>query len=167
MKNDIKSKLDTAFAKLEEAQRDAAEEKAVAETKAEAFRKRFLDVRESMIRPAMEEIGQYIRSKGYDFDITASDGDKNGAASIKLTIIEGPRSGFYRPGANPTLPGLSVHCLSEKQVVGFHENTIGNYGGHASGAGEFTLEQLTKDLVQDKVANVLAEMLSARTRARG
>lgn len=161
MKDDIKSKLDAAFERHEASKRSAVEAKQAAESKEQIFLREFLEARDTIIRPAMEEIGGYVQGKGYSYDISTED-DKPSPdgrsrlvpASIRLTIFIGERRSLAHEN-----PGVSVTCQKGQQKVSFHECTMSpGRGGHAGPAGEATLSQLTKDLIQEKILKVVAEV---------
>ncbi|MBR0945949.1 hypothetical protein [Bradyrhizobium liaoningense] len=161
MKDDIKSKLDAAFEKHEASKRSAAEAKQVAETKEQIFSREFIQARDTIIRPAMEEIGGYVKGKGYSYEISTEDDkpspdgrSRSVPASVRLTIFLGERR--YQVHENP---GFSVICEKGQQKVRFHECTMSpGRGGHAGPAGEATLSQVTKDLIQEKILKVVAEV---------
>jgi len=161
MKDEIKAKLDVAFQKHEAAKRTAAEGKQIAASKEQVFLRGFMEARESIIRPAMKEIGEYVKDKGYDYDVSTEDDkpspdgrSRSTPASIRLTIFLGERR--YPSHEHP---GFSVICEKGQQKVRFHENTTSpGRGGHAGPAGEAVLSDLTKDLVQEKILKVVAEV---------
>ncbi|WP_018183967.1 hypothetical protein [Kaistia granuli] len=161
MKDELKQTLDAAFQRHEASKRAATEAKQVAETKAQTFLRDFIEARDTIIRPAMEEIGEYVRNQGYVFEVSTEDDkpspDGRGrsiAASIRLTFLLGDR---HRPSYE--YPGLSVICEKQQQKVRFHESTMSpGRGGHAGPAGEATLNSITKEMVQEKISKVVAEI---------
>jgi len=161
MKDDIKSKLDAAFEKHEASKRLAAKAKQAAETKEEVFLREFIEARDTIIRPAMEEIGGYVKGKGYSYEISTEDDkpspdgrSRSVPASIRLTIFLGERR--FPVHENP---GFSAICEKGQQNVWFHECTMSpGRGGHAGPAGQATLSQITKDLIQEKVMKVVADV---------
>ncbi len=150
MKEETKSKLDAVF-KAEQ----------VAKGKQEAFLQNFMEAQDTIIRPAMEEIGEYVRGKGYSHEIsTEEDGISNDgnnrpiSASTRITFFLGERQ-YPRH----QFPGFSVICDKNQELVFFHESTMSpGRGGHAGGAGQATLPEVTKDLIQEKISNVLSEV---------
>lgn len=121
----------------------------------------FNAARDALIRPAMEEIGEYVKGKGYSYEVSIEDDkpspdgrSRSTPASIRLTIFLGERR---RPAHEH--PGLSVICEKGQQKVRFHENTTSpGRGGHSGPAGDTTLPALTKDLLQEKILKVVAEV---------
>lgn len=161
MKDDIKSKLDAAFEKHEASKRAAATAKQVAETKEQVFLREFVEARDAIIRPAMEEVGEYVKGKGYSYEVSTEDDkpsldgrSRSIPASIRLTMFLGERRHPVHEN-----PGFSVICEKGQQRVRFHESTMSPArGGHAGPAGEATLPELTKDLIQEKILKVVAEV---------
>ena len=164
MKDEIKSELNAIFQK-HNANKRAAAAKQTKESKEVAFLKQFLDVRESVIRPAMQAIGEFIKGQGYDYEITTEeDGFRTEGpshplglipASICLHIMVGPNS---RSDANPSFKAI---CDKNAQVVSFHENTITpRRSGRASGAGTALLSEIDQELVQKKILEVIREVFS-------
>lgn len=161
MKDDIKSKLDAAFEKHEASKRAAATAKQVAETKEQVFLREFVEARDAIVRPAMEEVGEYVKGKGYSYEVSTEDDkpsldgrSRSTPASIRLTMFLG--EGRYPSHEHP---GFSVICEKGQQKVRFHENTTSpGRGGHSGPAGETTLPELKKDLIQEKILKVVAEV---------
>jgi hypothetical protein len=162
MKYDIKSKLDAAFEKHEASERTAAEVQQDRESKEQVFLREFIQVRKSVVRPAMEEIGEYVEGKGYSYDISTEDDrpsphgrGRSTPASITLTILLG---GERRYPLHEH-PGLSVICDKDKRKVRFHESVRSpGRGGHSGPAGEAELPDLTTDFVQERIVNVVAQV---------
>ena len=161
MKDDIKSKLDAAFEKHEASKLATATAKQVAENKEQVFLREFVEARDAIIRPAMEEIGEYIKSKGYSYEVSTEDDkpsldgrSRSIPASIRLTMFLGERR--YPIHDNP---GFSVICEKWHQKVRFHESTMSpGRGGHAGPAGETSVPELTKDLLQERILKIVAEV---------
>ncbi|MEY9227674.1 hypothetical protein [Bradyrhizobium ottawaense] len=125
------------------------------------FSREFIEARDTIVRPAMEEIGSYVKGKGYSYEISTEDDkpspdgrSRSVPASIRLTIFLGERR--YPVHENP---GFSVICEKEQQKVRFHECTMSpGRGGHAGPADQATLSQITKDLIQEKILKVVADV---------
>lgn len=161
MNNDIKSKLDAAFLKHEASKRAAVEAKQAAETKEQVFLRQFVEARESIIRPAMEEVGEYIKGKGYTYEIFTED-DKSSPdgrgrstpASIQLALFLDERRYPVHD-----FPNFSIICEKGQQRVRFHGSTISpGRGGYSGSAGEATLSEVTKELVQEKILKIVTEV---------
>jgi hypothetical protein len=162
MKDAIQAGLDAVFDKHEESKRAVAAAKLALETKESEFLRAFLEAAGTMVRPAMEAIGSYIQTRGYDYGIaTREDGYEEGdpgrrhtSASIAFEL----RFGSLSPGV-PETPGVTVVCDKVKQRVRFYENTTaGGRTGHSGSTGEVELSALTAELVQQKILDVVAEV---------
>jgi hypothetical protein len=151
LRDDIKSKLDAVFAKHDASMRKAAE----AQHKESSFLRAFLDAREETIRPAMIEVGEYVRVKGYTFRISTEDDgfSKDGKNPIPASIkIEFPIGGL--PTYDIPVPCFEVTCEKHAQRVLFHEGTTTGQ----SSAGDASLSELTGDMIQERILAVVAEV---------
>ena len=98
MKEATKAKLDVLFQKLNDRKRSEVEAQQVEQSKEALFLKEFKEAQDRVIRPAMEEIGAYIKSKGFDYQILVEDDriskddgrPRYVPASIKVRLL--PRS---------------------------------------------------------------------------
>jgi hypothetical protein len=161
MKDEIKSRLEAAFDKHEATKRAVADAKQVAESNEQRFLREFMEAQDSIIRPAMEEIGDYVKSKGYTYAVTAEDDkpspdgkSRSSPAAIRLTIFIGERR-----GPSHEFPTFSVICEKGQQKVRFHESTMSpGRGGHSGSAGEAPLSEVTKDLIQEKILKIVTEV---------
>jgi hypothetical protein len=161
MKDEIRSKLDAAFERHEASRRAVTEAREVKETKEQVFSRSFSELRDSLIRPAMEEIGQYVKGKGYSYEISTEDEhvatdsrSRSTSASIKITL-------FLDERKHPEyeMPFLSVIAQKERQNVRFHESTMVPGRGGASGpAGETSLAEITPQLIQEKILKVVSDV---------
>jgi hypothetical protein len=155
MKEETRSALKSIFDKREADQKaaDEAQEKRLSEE--DAFLKSFIQRREGVIKPAMQEIGEAIKERGYNYSIsTEEDQHKSGSgASIRFNLLVGQRQG-------PESPGLAISCDKAARSVRFHENTMtAGRGGHSRSVGEVPIEQVIPDLVQQKVLALIAQVL--------
>src|SRR5262245_29928479 len=154
MKEATKAKLDGLFEKLNDRKRSEAEAQQVKESKEDLFLKQFKEVQDRVIRPAMEEIGAYIKSKGFDYQVLveddriSKDDGRRRYVPASITFVFYPDQRGYPTHA---FPGLTVICEKTQQRVRFHESTISpGRGGYTGGAGETALSELTASLIQSK-----------------
>jgi len=144
--------------------RAAAAEQAASDDRGE--RQRFVALRESVIEPAMREVGEYLKGRGHDYEIHSSETRDVGAGrheepSIALAIY--PR-GYSRakldPGHTPMVtfragdaPGyLRTHLV--KRLPGGT--------GTADGGHTYALEAVTPELVRREIMEVLEVVLGRR-----
>ena len=159
MEEPVRSKLDAIFmhhAVLRQA--DAKRMRAVDERESAAL-SAFAKVRDDIIRPAMEEMGEYVKAQGYIYTIdTEADGvgpdSAYNKADIRLTLyVDGRRA------RKEDQPGLTVFCDKSRGLAQFHARTFtSGRGGHAGLVGEFEIAEVTTALVQEKILAVIAEV---------
>jgi hypothetical protein len=159
MKKDVEQQIDAVFkAREDKAQRahDVYKEK---EDKATAFLQRFLAHRASVIKPALKSIADYLRTKGVDSRIEeADDQHSQQAASITISLPVATLDRNKHPSME-NQPHLTVVCDKHAQLVRFHESTMSPTSvGHAGGAGEAKLEDVTEDLVHQKVLAIVKDV---------
>ncbi len=156
------ARLDAVFARHTAARQAEADKKHAIETNEAAFLRQFLDARHSVMRPAMQAIGDYVKAAGYDFAIaTREDGDdassgdqRSHPASIRLDLLLGDT-----PAPPQEAPGFMVTCDKVKRLVRFHESTIRPAGGGRAGpCGEADLTALTADRLQQEILHVVEEL---------
>jgi hypothetical protein len=158
MKDETKARLEAILDVHEAAKHAAAQTKHVRETKEEVFLREFNRIREAIIRPAMEEIGKHVQLRSCSFEIhdedeRLPDPHRGGGRNPSIAII-------FFPGEQRTprhqFPALTVFCDKHNECVIFHDRTITpGKGGTAGSSGEVPLEQITSDLIQERILNVL------------
>lgn len=154
----LRSSLNDLFSRYEASRLDAASPQVIAERKNAAFLAAFRESRDTVIQPVMEAIGRYLLSKGLDYEVVIEeDGfDSDGReteAKIGLVVIMGPRAqGLHE------YPGLTVICEKHSKLIRFQARKYWpSRGGTAAGA--IALDDLTSKVVQDKILDVLSELL--------
>lgn len=161
MKNEISFKLDAAFNKHQTSNLGDVKAKEAAKATEQSFLKAFLDARDNMILPAMEEVGEFVKAKGYSYEISTEDDEpsldgqrRSTPASIRFTMFLSERRFLSHEH-----PGFSVICEKSRKMVRFHQNTtLPGRAGQYSPAGETTLDKITDDLIQQKILKVIAEV---------
>jgi hypothetical protein len=154
MKENIRTALDSIFSAHEVKQRAADEAEDKRRNEEQAFLDAFVQKREGVIRPAMEEIGRAIKDKGHSYDIVTDDGARRGGPSIRFCM---PMGAKYHTGYD--CPGLEVVADRHAHRVRFQESTmIPTRGGHSGSAGEAPLDDVTPELIQEKILKVVAEV---------
>ncbi len=161
MKDELRAQLDGIFDARDAVERRHAEVKAAAETKRQKNAREFMNLRESVIRKAMETCGQYLQQRGYGFEISTDDAkvDSRGVssdASITLNFFKGRRTLELHK-----YPHLKVISKPDNGEVVFHMNTIGPVGGGQSGmCGTYPMSALNEELVQERFVHVIRAMSS-------
>lgn len=159
MDQDKKQEIDALFSamKMKEDKVKAIREER--ESKEAAFLNSFLELRASVIRPAMEKIVEYLDSKAFKSVIRETEEDRSGQqqTAASITISFGPSANSYSSQQNPH---FTARADRSAQKVQFHECTIGpNHGGHSGSAGANMLEEITEALIQEKIMKVLRAVI--------
>ena len=163
VKKDTEAQFDAAFAvhakNVERRSRVQAEQ----ESKEDAFVRAFKERRTSFIKPALEEIAQYLQTKGMktridEIDESHSRDDRQQQrTAITIRFLTGDEKSHY---ADHEQPNVSFVCSKSEQLVRFLESTISlGSGGHSGDTGSAKLELLTDELIQQKVLAVVREVL--------
>lgn len=163
MKDDKKAKLGKILADFE-AQRASANKAADrANTAHEEFLENFTALAKSTIRPAMEEVIEQLRASGHDAAIKEEQerrehDSKTRGASIMLYVYPlGQKSRYFNEN---DCPHFGVIANTSKDTVYTHESTMmPGRGGSAGGGGEFHLDQISSDLVHDRILHVLSSAM--------
>jgi hypothetical protein len=160
VKKEIEAKFDAVFSAHEKRLQDAQSAEVVRKTQESEFRDRFIKHRADIIKPAMEQTADYLRSRGVvTTKITESDESINDRerpqTQITFTLMEdGGKHGFSHDR-----PSFSFICDKHKKTVSMHKSTIGpGHGGQSGGVGDVALDSLTGDLVQEKLLELITEV---------
>ncbi len=163
MKKEIEAKFDAVFSAREKRVQDAQSAEVARKTQESEFRDRFIKHRADIIRPAMEQTADYLRSRGIvTTRITESDEAINDRERpqtlITFTVMEdGGKQGFSHDR-----PHFSFICDKHKKTVSMHKSTIGT-SGHGGQSGRWSgrgcrLDSLTDDFVQLKLLELITEV---------
>lgn len=161
MSDKLKTELEAIFNAHGETKKQAERQKSEREQREEAFVQSFYAIRESVIRPTFDTVGEYVKAKGYKYQIENNEesSDRDGRyqpPSISIRFLVGENDRHYRAHE---YPHLSVICEKGAAKLRFHESTMSpGRGGHAGGAGDTTPSEITPDLINQKLLNVLREV---------
>ncbi|MFG0414464.1 hypothetical protein ACF8MD_12400 [Pseudomonas sp. zjy_8] len=157
MSNDLRAELDALFTAKADREEKAKQATLQREAAAATFVEQFNTLRNEVIRPAFEEIVNLLAERGVTARISESDDNASESARITIRIQSNEEPGRYRQGE---FPHFSAICSKTSRKVNFHESTMTpSRGGHAGGAGEATIEETTKELIQQKVMKVIKEVI--------
>lgn len=163
VKKDIEAQFDAAFAVHAKNAERRSQVQAEQESKEEAFVRAFKERRTSFIKPALEEIAQYLQTKGMKTRIDETDENhsrddrQQQRTAITIRFLTGDEKLHY---ADHEQPNVSFVCSKNEQLVKFIESTISlGSGGHSGEAGSVKLELLTDELIQQKVLAVVRAVL--------
>jgi len=130
-----------------------------------AFLEQFAAKAKSTIRPAMEAIGELLKTRGHDYEIcerseALEDDGRRQAALIEFRV--------YTKGQRPSYSD-EQHCphvafiADAKNIVHVFESTLmPDRGGSAGGAGEYDLHKVTAALVEEHIVTVLEKSFKGR-----
>lgn len=162
MKDEIKGQLTSLFAQDKRKAEVAVQEKLERDAQAETNDAEFSRIRNAVILPAMREMSEFIIAQGWDSDISIEERQSGnyGQASparITMTFFRGSKPAYYQQHDHPHV-GV-VHSQGSAGVW-FPTSTImpGRGGSSSSGAGVL-LPEVTAEMVQGYIANVLSRVL--------
>ena len=163
VKKDTEAQFDAAFAVHAKNVERRSQIQAEQESKEDAFVRAFKERRTSFIKPALEEIAQYLQTKGMKTRIDEIDEShsrdvrEQQRTAITIRFLTGDEKSHY---ADHEQPNVSFVCSKSEQLVRFLESTISlGSGGHSGDTGSAKLELLTDELIQQKVLAVVREVL--------
>ncbi|OGW67387.1 MAG: hypothetical protein A3H49_07070 [Nitrospirae bacterium RIFCSPLOWO2_02_FULL_62_14] len=129
------------------------------QTEAEAFYLEFKRVRTEIIRPALEDIGNQLKAKGHAVEISEV-GDERSKRDAKITLrvtIGGVPSSAYVPENT----ALVSFCHTGHTTVSIQASTPSQHKSDFAGSrGSYALSEITTDLVERKILEVLEEVFS-------
>ena len=125
----------------------------------DAFYLEFKRIRTEIIRPAMDDIGNQLKAKGHTVEI-AEVGDERSKRDAKITLrvaIGGVPSSAYIPENT----ALVSFCHTGHTTVSIQASTPAQHRSKFEGSrGNFALAEITTDLVEKKILEVLEEVFS-------
>ena len=157
MKEANDSQLQTLMQNFEQKLAKSRDAKDRQQSEADAFYLEFKRVRMEIIRPAMEDIGNQLKAKGHTVEI-AEVGDERSKRDAKLTLrvaIGGVPSSAYIPENT----ALVSFCHTGHTTVSIQASTPAQHRSKFEGSrGNFALSEITTDLVEKKILEVLEEV---------
>jgi hypothetical protein len=164
MSNQVYAKLARLLDQYDERRRLAEEKLRQAKAAEVSFTEGFTQLRRDVIRPVFEQMGNLLRQKGHDFSIEEEDfaigqDGKGTDARISIYIILSGIKGT--PYAKDQLPSLSFIATRYTMTVWLHgSNVLPDAGGSAGPRGDYQITQITRDLVESELVNLIAEIVS-------
>jgi hypothetical protein len=159
MKEANESQLHTLMQNFEERLAKSRDARDRQQTEAEAFYLEFKRVRTGIIRPAMEDIGTQLTAKGHTVEL-AEVGDERSKRDAKITLrvtIGGVPSSAYIPENT----ALVSFCHAGHTTVSIQASTPSQHKSDFAGSrGSYALAEITTDLVEKKILEVLEEVFA-------
>jgi len=160
----MNEQLDKVLDAFDQKQHERKQVQNETRSREDAFLAQFSTFRTIVAHPLFEQVGNHLRSRGHDFDISQQDYElqhdgKTRDASISLNIYP---SGVERNlSSGHGMPHFSVIASRSSRTVRLHgSNMMPGHGGSAGGRGEFKLEQLTNEILQKELVSLLAEVFT-------
>lgn len=161
MSDKLKSQLDAIFDTHNESKQKAQKQKSEREAREEDFVQSFYSSQATIIRPTYDRIGEYIRGRGYEYRIEENkesefhDG-RYQPPSIVIKLLTAEQSSRY---STNDYPHFSVICEKSQAKVRFHQSTMSpGRGGMSGGVGESGLSELTAELIEAKIVELLRQV---------
>lgn len=158
MNETSKKALDAILQKHETKKQATATSNAAQQRKVDEMAERFAAIRESVIRPTMEGIGEQLRSKGHDYMISdelASAPDVARPRLIFHLFVDSYRG--RDPGNQPF-----IQFISEGSNVQTHQSTNGARSGGSAGTvgNPISVDAITSDWVEEKVVAFIQKVFA-------
>lgn len=159
MKEEHESHLQSIMQKFEQKLAKSKDAKERQQSTDDAFYLEFKRVRTEVIRPAMEDIGNKLKTMGHTVEI-AEVGDERSKRDAKITLrvmIGGVPSSAYIPEST----ALVSFCHTGHTTVSIQASTPSQHKSEFAGSrGNYALSEITTDLVEKKILEVLEEVFS-------
>ena len=161
MKDEVKNELNSLINGYEERKAKQVKKFEAQKREEDKFLQEFYLIRKKIIKPAMIEIGELLKSRGRNYQIDEQNEmidhevkTKDARINIYFLILEkGYESQLFE------YPFVSFIADKRKKKIVTQENTTRpNRGGHSGDTGSYSLSQITTDLVHQKIMNVLKEL---------
>ena len=160
MKEEDKSHLDSIMKEFEQKLAKSRDEKEQRQSKEDASFMEFKRVRTEIIRPAMEDIGNELQARGHNSEISEV-GDERSKREAKITMritIGGIPTSAYAPENT-----VSISFLHTGQTtISIHAAIPKNRGEFTAQRGCYAASEITTDLVQKKILEVLEGVFRPR-----
>lgn len=157
MKDSTRNQLQAIFDRYDQQKRGDREEQQKAKSERLEFLEEFDRTVREIIRPGLKELGDLIKSKGHGCEITqrSESHDNQGCIQSARVQMEILPDGFRAPpGERPTLAFVADSCRKE---VWTHVNTaMPGREGCSGQRNVYTLEEITRDVVEEEMIDVLA-----------
>lgn len=147
-------------------QRAARLEMELRKAQREEFLSNFADRIQSTVRPVMAEAAELLKRSGHDYEVIENsdglqaDGKTLNAAIVLAIFPEGVRPTDPRNPDQSGWPHIAFFVNPNKNTIFVHESAMmPNVGGPAGTAGEYTLDEITADVVQKHIVSVLARAM--------
>jgi hypothetical protein len=166
VKEETKKRLANLLTRYDEEQSEARKNAQATKTEQEELLNSFGQLRQKVIRPVMEDIGAVLKTHGHDYKIVEEDASTDDQGKQKDALI----SMYIFPsgaGAKATtielcnFPRISFSPDSYwRRVIVHSSNMTPTRGGSSGGRGEYSVSQVTSELVEKELVKLLEEVLN-------
>jgi hypothetical protein len=112
----------------------------------------FAQLKLSVIRPAFENVGNQMKARGHEFNISEEPGGK-----ISIHIVPTGVNKSIHP--YDWFPTLSFFGAPFTKTIGLHgRNARRNSSGGSGERGDYLLSQVSKELVETELAKFIGEI---------
>jgi len=159
MKKYTADKLKSVFDKYDQQQAEKKKHQERIKTEHEVFLNNFDKIISEVIRPVMKELGEAIKSRGHNFEIssgheTQDSKGRTSDAHVKMEIY--PNGLHQQFGLQNNYPSLIFFAGTYDNKIWTHVNTMmPGKAGQAGKRNEYDLESITTDIVEEEILNLL------------
>ena len=159
MKEEDKSHLESIMKKFEQKLARSTDAKERRQSEEDAFHAEFKRIRTEVIRPAMEEVGNELKPMGHNYEISEV-GDERSKRDAKITMsitLGGVPTSAYAPENTVSIS----FSHTGHTTISIHASTpIRNRSVFTGSRGSYAAAEITTDLVQKTIIEVLEEVFS-------
>lgn len=154
MKRELETEMDALLKARRDKEQSQVDERLDREQRQRAFRKRFSESRRSLMQPTLQGLVAVFQSKGIEARVDLHDKK----AGMTLPDQDGAGITFAFASSNKGKDStLSIHCDPVSENIGFHSKVHTVTGSADGSAGFARLEDLTVELIEEKVHQVFLE----------
>ena len=157
MREENKSHLESIMKKFEQKLARSTDAKERRQSEEDAFHIEFKRIRTQIIRPAMEEVAHNLEAMGHSCEISEV-GDERNKRDAKITMsvaLGGVPTSAYAP---ENTVSVSFSHTGHTTIAVHASTPIRNRSGFAGPRGNHAASEITTDLVQKKIIEVLDEV---------
>ena len=157
MREENKSHLESIMKKFEQKLARSTDAQERRQSEEDAFHIEFKRIRTQIIRPAMEEVAHNLEAMGHSCEISEV-GDERNKRDAKITMsvaLGGVPTSAYAP---ENTVSVSFSHTGHTTIAVHASTPIRNRSGFAGPRGNHAASEITTDLVQKKIIEVLDEV---------
>jgi hypothetical protein len=160
MKNDTRSKLETLLDNYEKKRLEEEIKQEQIQTAREIFLENFQELREKVMRPAMEEIGEILEQKGHQYNIEEQEYsiDRKGftqEAHIEFNVFPTGKTEKFHFDNHPSVSFATD--IGSLNVEAHGSYMMPEIRGEKDHLGTYTLSEITGELVEKEILAILVK----------